>query len=190
MAKARPISVSADEPFASAAERIVHGRAEEVFEHSEGVLDTEDIERVHAMRVATRRLRAVLEIFAPAFGRKEHRRLLKEVKALADALGARRDPDVHIVAIERMLSDAAPEHRAGLELLREEWRRRQAEGNETLAEALHRAEETGLRDRLLALRAEQQEEIVQGEVVAEEPEREAPSYPFDDSAPGVRWIES
>ena len=39
---------------------------QELFEQAEGVLDTSDIERVHDMRVATRRLRAVLEIFAPA----------------------------------------------------------------------------------------------------------------------------
>ena len=49
-------------------------RAQELFEHADGVLDTADIERVHDMRVATRRLRAVLEIFAPCFPRKEHAR--------------------------------------------------------------------------------------------------------------------
>ena len=34
-----------------------------------GVLDVGDIERVHDMRVATRRLRAALEIFGPCFPR-------------------------------------------------------------------------------------------------------------------------
>ncbi len=48
-------------------------RAEEVFEHAEGVLDMTDIERVHDMRVATRRLRAVMEIFEPAFPKQQHR---------------------------------------------------------------------------------------------------------------------
>ena len=45
-------------------------RADELFGHSEGVLDTSDIERVHDMRVASRRLRAVLEIFEPCFSRR------------------------------------------------------------------------------------------------------------------------
>ena len=40
--------------------------------HADGVLDTSDIERVHDMRVATRRLRAVLEVYAPCFPRKRH----------------------------------------------------------------------------------------------------------------------
>ena len=40
-------------------------RSHELFERADGVLDTEDIERVHDMRVATARLRAALEVFAP-----------------------------------------------------------------------------------------------------------------------------
>ena len=88
----------ADCSYREAAARTVAVRAQELFEHAEGVLDTTDIERVHDMRVATRRLRAVLEIFAPCFPRKALRDVLRDVKALADALGARRDPDVHLAA--------------------------------------------------------------------------------------------
>ena len=62
-------------------------RGAELFEQSHNVLDTSDIERVHDMRVATRRLRAVLEIFAPCFEPSLHRGVLDDVKALADALG-------------------------------------------------------------------------------------------------------
>src|SRR3954469_12870515 len=95
MAKARDIDgLRADLPFGQAAAATVAVRAEELFEHADGVLDTTDIERVHDMRVATRRLRAVLEIYAPCFPRAEFKPVLEEVKALADALGARRDPDV------------------------------------------------------------------------------------------------
>ena len=75
---------------------MIEVRAEEVFEHSRGVLDIDDIERVHDMRVATRRLRAAMEIFEPCFPAKRWRRALKRVKALADALGERRDRDVAI----------------------------------------------------------------------------------------------
>ena len=75
---------------------MVKVRAKEVFAHSDGVLDLDDVERVHDMRVATRRLRAALEIFEPCFPRKRHRKALKKVKALADALGERRDVDVEI----------------------------------------------------------------------------------------------
>ena len=53
-----------------------------------------EIERVHDMRVATRRLRAALEVFEPCFPGKAHAAVLRQVKALADALGERRDRDV------------------------------------------------------------------------------------------------
>ena len=64
------------------------------------MLDLDDVERVHDMRVATRRLRAALEVFEPCFPRKRHRKALKKVKALADALGERRDRDVEIELLE------------------------------------------------------------------------------------------
>src|SRR3954471_5338410 len=102
MAKARDIEgLHAGMPFAEAAATTVRVRAEELFEHSEGVLDTSDIERVHDMRVASRRLRAVLEIYAPCFPGGQFKPLLKEVKALADALGARRDPDVLLAQLDK-----------------------------------------------------------------------------------------
>ena len=62
--------------------------------HSGGVLDVDEIENVHDMRVASRRLRAALEIFASCFDPEEHEQVLGEVKAIADALGERRDRDV------------------------------------------------------------------------------------------------
>src|SRR3954468_2269425 len=102
MAKARGVPISAGEPFTAAAARTVAVRAEELFEHATGVLDTEDIERVHDMRVASRRLRAVLEIFAPCFEPARLKDVLRDVKALADALGERRDPDVHLEALIRL----------------------------------------------------------------------------------------
>ena len=60
------------------------------------------------MRVATRRLRAVLEIYAPCFPRDEFSVVLRDVKALADALGARRDPDVQLAALAGMEERARP----------------------------------------------------------------------------------
>ena len=97
MAKARDIpGLHADLSYREAAARTVAVRAQELFEHAEGVLDTSDIERVHDMRVASRRLRAVLEIYEPCFPRKAPARRPRDVKALADALGERRDPDVHL----------------------------------------------------------------------------------------------
>jgi CHAD domain-containing protein len=152
MAKARDIpGLTADESFADAAAKVVAVRAQELADHSENVLDTSDIERVHDMRVATRRLRAVLEIFAPCFPKDLHRDVLRDVKELADALGERRDPDVHIAALDRFGGGVKASSRQGVRLLAARFRTEQAEANEHLAEALRRAEETELEGRLQAL---------------------------------------
>ena len=157
MAKARPIPGFADATtFRDAAVRAVATRADEVFEHAGDVLDVSDIERVHDMRVATRRLRAALEIFAPCFPKAEHRAVLTEVKRLADALGERRDPDVAIEGFERVRDALSPAERPGVNSLIEALRERQAGANERLADAIAHARESGLHERLVALTAEAQ----------------------------------
>ena len=133
MARARQVELDCEAPFAVAAARVVEVRAGEVFEHAEGVLDLDDAERVHDMRVATRRLRAALEIFAPCFPRKRGRKALKRVKELADALGRRRDLDVEIELLEGLGANLAGEDRDRLSALIEELRARQGQANEALA---------------------------------------------------------
>jgi CHAD domain-containing protein len=157
MAKAREVPLSADEPFEVAGRRVVGARAEELFEHADGVLDTEDIERVHAMRVASRRLRAVLEIFAPCFDRDLHRSVLRDVKAIADALGERRDPDVHLEALAALEARVPEDQRGGVQHLAGLQRRRQELGNDVLAAALQDMTGSDLRGRLEALVAEPSE---------------------------------
>ena len=152
MAKARAIpDLEAGMSYAQAAARTIAIRGEEVFEHSEGVLDMADIERVHAMRVATRRLRAVLEIYAPCFPPDELRPVLRDVKQLADALGARRDPDVELLALEQFAVSVGPDERPGVEHFIARTRAEQEEGNRLLAGALEDAERSALRGRIAAL---------------------------------------
>lgn len=133
MAGARKVKLDCGASFSRAAARVVKVRSKEVFKHSKGVLDLGDVERVHDMRVATRRLRAALEVFEPCFPHKRHRKALKEVKALADSLGARRDADVEIALLEGLLGQAAEADRGALLALIEELRVRQAKANEALA---------------------------------------------------------
>ena len=128
-------------------------RTDELFAAGRNVLDTDDIEQVHDMRVASRRLRAVLEIFAPCFDRGQYRPVLRDVKALADALGTRRDPDVQLDALEKLAARMGGPERRGIELMAEGLRTEQALGNETLAAALQDAEAGDLHGRLQALAA-------------------------------------
>ncbi|WCB92861.1 hypothetical protein DSM104299_01561 [Baekduia alba] len=149
MAKAKDIpGFDGRKSFRAIARDAVAVRAGEVFAHAAGVLDTEDIERVHAMRVATRRLRAVLEVFAPAFDGAEHKAVLKDVKALADALGARRDPDVQLAALAATAAALPGPDQAGIDAFADRVRAEQQDGNRTLAAALKAIEDDDLRGRL------------------------------------------
>jgi len=130
VAKARPIpGLAAEEPYATAAAKIVAVRAREVADHSQGVLEISDVERLHDMRVATRRLRAALEIFEPCFPKRQFKEALREVKAIADALGERRDRDVTIGALEDFSSGLSAPDRPGIASLADQIRIEQADAN-------------------------------------------------------------
>jgi CHAD domain-containing protein len=134
VARARPIpDLAAEDEYAAAAAKIVAVRAREVADHAHGVLDVADIEHLHDMRVATRRLRAALEIFEPCFPSKELRAALAQVKAIADALGDRRDRDVTIASLEEFAAGMPTPDRPGVKTLVERLRAEQAEANGALA---------------------------------------------------------
>jgi len=71
----------------------------------EGVPRGEDIECVHKSRVATRRIRAALGIFADCFPSRRVRQWRKHIKRLTRGLGPARDKDVQIEFVERFLSE-------------------------------------------------------------------------------------
>jgi CHAD domain-containing protein len=149
VARAREVpGFDCEEPFAAAAARVVAVRSAEVFEHSGGVLDVEEIKHLHDMRVATRRLRAAMEVFAACFPRKRFRKRLKEVKALSDALGARRDRDVGIEFLTGFAAEAPEADRAALGEMIDAARREQRLANQALAPRLEEESLDRLRHRL------------------------------------------
>jgi len=133
VARARKVELDCEAPFAVVAAQVVEVRAAEVFEQARGVLDLDDIERVHGMRVATRRLRAALEVFEACFPAKRRRKSLQRVKALADALGRRRDLDVEIELLEDLAPEVSEADRPALAGLIEERREKQRRANDELA---------------------------------------------------------
>ena len=139
MAKARPIpGIGKDDAFASVAARVIETRTQELVEHSEGVLDLGDIERLHDMRVATRRLRAALEVFQPCFPKKRYKAAHREVKGLADALGERRDRDVTLEALDRFAAGLGAADRPGVAQPRGRGPRRAGGGEPAAGAERHR----------------------------------------------------
>lgn len=83
---------------------VLRGRLEEMCDLREAALEWEDIEGVHRMRVASRRLRSALRDFEGFMqGGAVPERRLKEV---AGALGDVRDQDVAIAALEKVRKKA------------------------------------------------------------------------------------
>ncbi len=62
----------------------------------DGVRQNTDIEFVHRMRVASRRIRSALPLFADFLPAKKYPQWKKEIRAITQALGAARDTDVQL----------------------------------------------------------------------------------------------
>jgi CHAD domain-containing protein len=185
MAKAREIpGLTTELPYGEVAARVLEVRCQELIDQSENVLDMGDIERVHAMRVATRRLRAAIEIFRSCFPKEEGRRVLKEVKALADALGERRDRDVAIGALDAFAAAMPAPDRPGIYSLADRFRTEQREANDALRPFVEpaRLEAIGEGVRLLAEAARERASDVDPET--EETEHDGPPLPTDAEAKG------
>lgn len=151
MAKAREIpDLTTDLAYGEVAARVLAVRCEELIDHSEDVLDTGDIERVHDMRVATRRLRAAIEVFRPCFPG-DGKSVLRDVKALADALGERRDRDVAIDALAGFAEAMPAPDRPGIGSLVDRFRAEQEQANVDLVPFVDPAQLDELLERVLGL---------------------------------------
>jgi CHAD domain-containing protein len=67
----------------------------------EGVRAGEDIEYLHRMRVASRRLRAALPVFASCFPARKYARWLTDIRRITRVLGDARDADVQIASLKK-----------------------------------------------------------------------------------------
>ncbi|MGB9175242.1 MAG: CHAD domain-containing protein [Methanoregula sp.] len=68
-----------------------------------GVKEAQDIEYIHRMRVASRRLRAALPLFRTCFPDKQYMKWMQEITRITRALGTARDADVQIAFLVKSL---------------------------------------------------------------------------------------
>ncbi|MBI3273424.1 MAG: CHAD domain-containing protein [Planctomycetes bacterium] len=115
----------------------------------EGVRRAEDIEAVHRMRVALRRLRGALSAFGdclPAAARKE---CAKPLRRVTRDLGEARDLDVQLEFLGRFLRNVPDSgHRVGIERLRLRLAQRRRKAQSRLLPTLDRLEEKRVADGL------------------------------------------
>lgn len=88
-----------------------------------GVRDPERPDELRKYRVAIRRLRAALRMFAPAYSDREVRPLRRGLSDLAAVVGAIRDLDNRIADLDRWATEQAGGAPAGVKVLSESWAR-------------------------------------------------------------------
>lgn len=98
--------VRPDDPLAEAGRRVLRYHFERMLLHEPGTREGADIEALHDMRVATRRMRSAFRLFKLAYEPDAIRPFRQELRRLGGTLGTVRDLDV---ALER-LARYADEH--------------------------------------------------------------------------------
>jgi len=83
----------------------------------QGTIEGTDIEALHDMRVASRRVQAVLKIFRGAFPKKEFKAEYAEIRSLIRALGEVRDYDVFIEKLEKLNAAHPSDDKRALDLM-------------------------------------------------------------------------
>lgn len=128
---------TATEPIAGAGKRIFSKHFERLRTCEEGVRAGDDIEAVHDMRVAARRLRSAFRLLGDYYPTEARRGVQKPLRDLARSLGALRDFDVMLEdgwIYARRLS--AP-RQAALEPLWTDWRAQREAAHQTALDYLN-----------------------------------------------------
>lgn len=108
----------------------------------DGVRAAEDIECVHRMRVASRRIRNALALFGDDLPRKHYAGWRDEMQRITKALGAARDTDVQIAWVQDFLKQLADEtQRVGIERLLLRLRQQRSRLQLKIGKALDRVED-------------------------------------------------
>lgn len=113
--------VDGDDTMAEAGRKIFRYHFKRMRKQEPGVRAGEDIEAVHQMRVATRRMRAAMAMFAPYYRPKVVKEISRGLKATARALGAVRDLDVFLERAESYRAKLPPPMAAGLDPMFGHW---------------------------------------------------------------------
>jgi len=113
-------------------------------QEGEGVRLGSDIEAVHRMRVASRRLRATIPLFGPSLAGKRHLEWIEVIRGVTRALGQARDKDVQIEHVVSFLEPLQPPYRAGVRRLLLRLRQQRAEIQPAVLKSLQKLEKSGL----------------------------------------------
>jgi CHAD domain-containing protein len=110
-----------DDTLAEAGRKVLGFHFADMLRHEEGTRQGLDIEELHDMRVATRRMRAAMDVFGESFEPKVIKAHLKGLRATGRALGRVRDMDVFMEKAQHYLDSLPDDQRQGLDPLLQHW---------------------------------------------------------------------
>jgi len=113
-----------DEPMSEAGRKVIHFHFGRMLYHEPGTRLGEDPEALHDMRVATRRMRAAFQLFAPYYEAKTIKPLGRALRRTGRTLGAVRDLDVLLGKAHAHAASLPAEQADGLAPLLADWQAR------------------------------------------------------------------
>ncbi|MEW5719464.1 MAG: CHAD domain-containing protein, partial [Chloroflexota bacterium] len=113
--------ITPNDPMAEAARKVLAFQFQRMVAHEAGTRAGQDIEELHDMRVATRRLRAALRVFEKYLDDNTIKPFAKSLRRAARLLGATRDLDVFRAQAQRYLDQLPTERKTELDPLLAAW---------------------------------------------------------------------
>jgi len=116
--------VHPDDYMSEAGRKVLRFYFGQMLEHEAGTRLGEDIEALHDMRVATRRMRSAFRVFGSNFKQKRIKPFLKGLRRTGRSLGRVRDLDVSLENANRYLLQLSEDEQSALNPLLERWRQK------------------------------------------------------------------
>ncbi|HEV2528191.1 MAG TPA: CHAD domain-containing protein [Thermomicrobiales bacterium] len=117
MARTKDPELQATDDFGPAMAGLIAPRWERVWAALDRIGKGDDAEAIHDVRVASRRLRAAMEVAADCFPAQWYASLHRTAKDITAALGAVRDRDVLLIALNEQRAAADPNDIPALDAL-------------------------------------------------------------------------
>lgn len=131
-------------------------------EEVDGVKAREDLENVHRMRVASRRIRSAMSIFEDCFPPRRFKAWRKEVRGVTRALGEARDADVQIEFLKALKAKVMEEGAPGLELVMRLKQERRDALQEPLVRGLEQMQRRGLISEMEGFLRKERQDALEG----------------------------
>ncbi|MEO8285884.1 MAG: CHAD domain-containing protein [Chloroflexota bacterium] len=117
----REMGISPDDSMDTAGRKIIGAYFDDMLSNEEGTAEGDNVEAVHDMRVATRRMRSALQVLEPYLHSKHPTEVRRGLSAVADSLGRVRDLDVLIIHADEFRSQLPEEQQADLDDIIDDW---------------------------------------------------------------------